>query len=63
MEFLKKHQLILLGVLVGALLGYAYYHFIGCTNGCTITSSPYISTLYGAVWGGLFLNLFNQKSQ
>lgn len=37
----------------GALLGYAYYYFIGCNAGgsCPITSNPYISTLYGAFMG------------
>lgn len=41
-------------IALGALGGYAYYHFIGCVNGsCPITSNPYISTAYGAVIGGL----------
>lgn len=39
-------------ILIGAIGGYAYYHFIGCRSGaCAITSSPYISTVYGAVIG------------
>ena len=46
-----------LGVIVGAVLGYAYYHFIGCSSGtCAITSKPINSTLYGAVVGGLLFN-------
>ena len=41
-----------LPVFAGALLGYAYYYYIGCVSGtCAITSNPYISTLYGAVIG------------
>jgi hypothetical protein len=41
-----------LPVLVGAILGYSYYHFIGCNSGsCAITSNPYISTVYGAFLG------------
>jgi hypothetical protein len=39
-------------VVLFASLGFAYYYFIGCTSGrCPITSSPYISTLYGAFVG------------
>jgi hypothetical protein len=39
-------------VVLGALGGFAYYAFIGCTNGtCPITSNPYISTGYGALIG------------
>ena len=41
-----------LPVVVGALLGFAYYFFIGCNSGtCAITSNPYISTIYGGVIG------------
>jgi hypothetical protein len=44
----------MIGLAVGALGGYLYYHFIGCTSGsCPITSQPLNSTLYGAMMGGL----------
>ena len=43
---------LLFYVLGGALLGYLYYRIVGCRSGvCPITSSPYISTLYGALMG------------
>ena len=45
-----------LPVVIGGLLGYSYYYFIGCYNGtCVIQSNPYISTLYGMAAGGIFL--------
>ncbi|MGA9115333.1 MAG: DUF6132 family protein [Bacteroidota bacterium] len=41
-------------VALGAVLGYAFYKFVGCRTGaCPITSNPWMSTLYGAVLGGL----------
>lgn len=58
-----------LGVIAGAIGGYLYYKYIGCISGtCPLTSKPLSSTLYGAVMGGLALNLFvphkkKQKSQ
>lgn len=39
---------------LGALGGFAYYYFIGCSSGsCPISSNPYISTTYGLAVGVL----------
>ena len=47
---------MLTGLAAGALLGFAYYFFIGCRSGtCAITSNPYISTAYGALIGLVFM--------
>jgi len=47
------------GVIVGAIAGYLYYHFVGCVSGtCSITSKPLNSTLYGSLMGGLLFNMF-----
>ncbi|NQT96420.1 MAG: hypothetical protein HQ562_01630 [Candidatus Marinimicrobia bacterium] len=49
------------GVIVGAVLGYSYYYFIGCKTGtCAITGHPLNSTLYGAVMG-LLLTFTSKK--
>lgn len=51
---LKKVQAmkLLLFVVGGAVTGFLYYRLIGCRSGaCPITSSPIISTLYGAMIG------------
>ena len=45
----------IIGLIVGAVTGYAYY--LGCASGtCSITSKPLNSSLYGAVLGGLLFN-------
>jgi hypothetical protein len=60
----KKYQRTILGFLLGAILGYLYYHFIGCASGtCSITSKPLNSTLYGAMMGGLLFNIFEKKTK
>jgi hypothetical protein len=42
-------------VVIGALLGFSYYYFIGCRTGsCPITGNPFISTAYGALVGLIF---------
>ena len=59
MNFIIKYKLTIIGIIVGAIGGYAYYHFVGCVSGtCTITSKPLNSTLYGAMMGALLFNSF-----
>ncbi|WMQ63013.1 DUF6132 family protein [Imtechella halotolerans] len=55
----KKVIFTSLGALFGAIMGYAYYYFIGCVSGtCPITSRPFTATVYGAFMGGLLFNTF-----
>ncbi len=64
MYFIKRHILTITGVVIGAIGGYLYYHFVGCASGnCTITSKPLNSTLYGSIMGGLFLNIFQKQNK
>lgn len=45
---------LVLFVIGGAAVGFAYHRFVGCRTGaCLITANPYISTIYGAVMGYL----------
>lgn len=56
----KKQYIITgIGVVLGLIAGYAYYHYVGCLSGtCAITSKPLNSTLYGGLMGGLLFNMF-----
>lgn len=45
---------LIIGVVAGGGLGFAYYKFVGCASGaCPLTSNPWISTIYGSVLGVL----------
>jgi hypothetical protein len=45
---------IVIGVVAGGGLGFAWYKLVGCSSGaCPLTSNPFISTLYGSVLGAL----------
>ena len=62
--FFKKYQLTIAGVLLGAIGGYLYYHFVGCNSStCAITSKPLNSTLYGALMGSLIFNIFKKEKK
>ncbi|MEJ8607079.1 hypothetical protein JSO56_09115 [Riemerella anatipestifer] len=60
-DFIKSHKLSIIGAIIGAVSGYLYWKFVGCSTGtCVITSKPINSTLYGGVMGTLFLSLFKK---
>lgn len=62
--WILKNKLAILGVVLGSIAGYLYYHFIGCASGtCAITSKPFNSTLYGALMGGLLLSSFKKEEK
>ncbi len=58
---IKKYWPVVLGTVVGAIAGYLYYQYIGCSGTCMIGAHPLISVAYGAFMGGLAGNLGNQK--
>ena len=52
---IKKIARFILPIMIGSVLGYAYYYFIGCNTGsCPITSNPYSTTGYGALLGAIW---------
>lgn len=59
MKLSMRVVLLTVGILIGSVAGLLYRKFIGCESGsCPISSSPYISTLYGAILGGLLFSIF-----
>lgn len=63
-DFITQYKLSIAGVMIGAILGYAYYYFIGCTTGsCAITSKPVNSTVYGSVMGYLLFSVFEKSKK
>lgn len=57
-NLLRKYWVTLVGIAVGATIGWLYWYTIGCENGlCTIKSDPWKMTLYGAILGGLFFDM------
>jgi len=64
MNLIKSYKLVIIGAIIGAIGGYAYYFYIGCSSGtCAITSNPLNSTLYGTLMGGLLFSMFQQQKK
>lgn len=60
-KWISKNILYIAGAIVGAIAGYMYWNFVGCSSGtCAITSKPLNSTLYGALMGGLLFGIFQK---
>jgi hypothetical protein len=63
-DFIKNNQLVLIGIVVGAIGGFMYWKFVGCASGtCAITSKPLNSTLYGMLMGGLLFSMFKKEKK
>ena len=45
-----------IGLVLGAISGYVYYRFWGCTNGCPLKSSAPLMTAYGGILGAVLLS-------
>jgi len=51
---------IVIGAGIGGVLGFACYKTVGCTTGtCSLTSHPFVSTMYGICIGGLIASTFH----
>ena len=58
----KKNWPYFAGGILGSAGGYLYWYYIGCSSGtCPITSSPVISTIWGALMGGLLFGIIFYK--
>ena len=63
-NWILKHRITIIGGIIGALGGYLYWRFVGCSSGtCPITSSPINSTLYGILLGALFGSSVHDKKK
>lgn len=61
-DYIRKHKVKILFLVLGAVAGLLYWRFIGCTTGsCPITSKWYTSSAYGLLFGWLISDLFSEK--
>lgn len=61
---IMKWVRVALFILGGALAGFGYYHFFGCTNGCNIITSSPVNTMIFMGLVGLFLSgIFGEEAK
>jgi len=57
-----RYKREIIGVIIGAIAGWCYWYFVGCSSGsCPISSKPLNSTLYGAVVGFLGAGILKKE--
>lgn len=52
---MSKYWMYIIGAILGGILGWMYWNFVGCDENCNIWSSPTNSTLYGIALGAFSL--------
>ncbi len=63
-KLFNENKLYVFGAIAGAIGGFMYWKFVGCSSGtCMITSSPRNSTLYFALMGAIFFGIFKKEKQ
>ena len=61
-QWIKQNKVALIMLIPGAIGGYLYWRYIGCTTGsCPITSVWYTSSLYGVILGFVLGNLVDER--
>lgn len=63
-KWVSTKKTLIAGVIIGSLLGFLHWYFVGCSSGsCMITSKPLNSTLYGALVGGVLGSVIFEKEK
>ncbi len=62
MKKLLKNNFWIAGAIIGGIIGYLYWNYIGCSSGtCIITSKPINSTVYFGIMGAILLSIFQPE--
>ena len=63
-KWLSNNKLYFIGAVIGGVVGFLYWRFIGCVTGaCLITSHPFRSTIYFAIMGALVFGMFKKEQK
>lgn len=61
-NWIIKNKLLYIGAALGAIAGLLYWKYVGCLTGtCAITSNPFRSSIYFAIFGALIIGSFKKE--
>ncbi len=55
----RRFRWEMIGAILGAIGGWLYWYFWGCTEGCPLRSNWYVMVPYSMVLGGLAASLIH----
>ncbi|MFT3993518.1 MAG: hypothetical protein QM660_04375 [Dysgonomonas sp.] len=60
-QFISLNSKILLAMLIGCILGYIYWYYLGCYWGTyPLSSECWVDCSIGALFSGFVVSLFNE---
>jgi hypothetical protein len=63
-KWFLTNKLYFIGAAIGAFGGYLYWKYVGCLTGtCAITSNPFRSTIYFALFDALIVGSFKKQKK
>lgn len=63
-RWLQTNKFYLIGAAIGAIGGFLYWKYVGCLTGtCAITSNPFRSAIYFAIFGALTMGSFKKENK
>jgi len=64
-KLIRQYRVYMIGAVIGGIIGYAYWYFVGCTSGtCPLDQTPYRSVVSAALIGSLVLSMiFDWRSK
>jgi hypothetical protein len=61
-NWIIKNKILYIGAALGAIAGLLYWKYVGCLTGtCAITSNPFRSSIYFAIFGALIIVSFKKE--
>lgn len=63
-KWFQRNKFYFIGAALGAIGGFLYWKYVGCLTGtCAITSNPFRSAIYFAIFGAVIMGSFKKENK